>query len=508
MTHLANPAAVAQWIKQHAGARAQLASDSRGVFAGDVFFAFPGDRADGRRYIAQAIASGAAAVVADAQDFDASAFAQVPVAAVQNLRQHAGEIAAHFYGHPTRYLQVIGVTGTNGKTTCTQWLAHCLSAAGIKCAVIGTLGVGFPGALVPTGFTTPQAVELQRLFASLRAEGAQAVAVEVSSIGLAEHRLAGTHFSVAAFTNLTRDHLDYHGTFEAYEVAKLSLFTWPELTDVVLNVDDAAGMRFAAHIRGMALAPRIWATSLTQEASALANAIVYAQRLSWRGKLAVFDMAHAGAAHAVRLPALGEYNVANALTVAACMLALQVPAAGAAQLLCTVPEVAGRMNTVGGEGEPLAVVDYAHTPDALANAISALRPVAQGRAGRLICVFGCGGDRDPGKRPEMGRIASQLADRVFITSDNPRSEEPRVIVDQVLAGATNRANTQAIVDRAEAIRIAIQDAQAADVILVAGKGHESTQEIAGNKYPFSDTLQARSALAQWQASRATVEGAA
>jgi UDP-N-acetylmuramoyl-L-alanyl-D-glutamate--2,6-diaminopimelate ligase len=508
MTLAFSPAAVSHWIKQHAGARAHLASDSRGIFTGDVFFAFPGERADGRAYIAQAVAAGAAAVVGEAEGFDASRHETIPVIAVPGLKQVAGEIASHYYGHPTRQMQVIGVTGTNGKTTCTQWLSHCLSSAGIKCAVIGTLGSGFPNALAPTGFTTPQAVELQRQFASLLAEGAQAVAIEVSSIGLAEHRLAGTHFKVAAFTNLTRDHLDYHGTFDAYEAAKQSLFIWPELTDVVINIDDAAGARIAHHVRQAALPPRMWGTSLTQSSSVLADAVVSTAGLRWKGKIAAFELFHDGIGLDVRLPALGRYNIANALTVATCMLALDVPAAVVARTLSNVPEVAGRMNALGGDATPLVVVDYAHTPDALANAITALRPVAHDRAGRLICVFGCGGDRDPGKRPEMGRIASELSDRVIVTSDNPRSEEPKKIVEQILTGITKRNGTQALVDRASAIAAAIADAQAADVILLAGKGHESTQEIAGVKHPFSDAAQAREALKHWQAARTPVEGAA
>jgi UDP-N-acetylmuramyl-tripeptide synthetase len=502
------PAAVALWIKQNAGPRAQLASDSRGVFVGDVFFAFPGEHADGRNFIAQAVAAGAAAVIAEAHDFALSSAVNVPVLFVDGLKRVAGEIAAHYYGHPTRQMQVIGITGTNGKTTCTQWLAHCLSEAGMRCGVIGTLGVGFPGALAATGFTTPQAVELQRQFASLLAEGAQAVAIEVSSIGLAEHRLAGTHFRAAAFTNLTRDHLDYHGTFEAYEAAKRSLFTWPELTDVVVNIEDPAGERIARHARHAPIAPRIWATSLAQTSNALADCVLAAQGLRWKGKAASFSMTDGTQALEVRLPALGRYNIANALTVAACMRAVGIDAPVIARTLNSVPEVAGRMNAIGGDAEPLVVVDYAHTPDALANAIDALRPVAQDRAGKLLCVFGCGGDRDPGKRPEMGRIAAERADRVIVTSDNPRSEEPKKIVDQILAGIAKRNGTQAIVDRAAAISAAVQDAQAADVILIAGKGHETKQEIAGVKHPFSDAAKAREALKHWREMRLPVEGAA
>jgi UDP-N-acetylmuramyl-tripeptide synthetase len=487
VTDTHTPQSAAQWIAQYASTRAHLVSDSRGVFAGDVFFAFPGHQSDGRRYITQALAAGACAVVVEAQGFDAASVTSVPVLAVADLKRMAGTIAAEHYGHPSQQMQVIGVTGTNGKTTCTQWLAHCLSAVGIRCAVIGTLGIGFPGALTATGFTTPQAVELQRQFASLRAQGAQAVAIEVSSIGLAEYRLAGTHFSAAALTNLTRDHLDYHGSMEAYEQAKRSLFAWPQLRHAVINLDDAVAPRFMQ--QAQAAGAQIWSTSLHNT-----QAHVFARDVQWRGRAAEFSLVQGTHTTAVKLPALGAYNVANALTVATCMLALQVAPAGIAQALASVPAVAGRMHALGGERQPLVVVDYAHTPDALANALAALRPVAQDRGGRLACVFGCGGDRDPGKRPEMGRIAAQWADTVFVTSDNPRSEEPAHIVQQILAGITQRQHVQAVIDRREAIIAAIEHARVQDVVLVAGKGHETYQEIAGVKHPFSDVAQVQAAL--------------
>ncbi|MFM2399003.1 MAG: UDP-N-acetylmuramoylalanyl-D-glutamate-2,6-diami no-pimelate ligase [Pseudomonadota bacterium] len=503
-----NAAAIAQWIAQHCSAGAHLASDSRAVFAGDVFFAYPGERVDGRSYIRAAVAAGAAAVVVEEAGFDAAQCKDVPYLAVPDLKRVAGEIAAHFYGHPSRHMQVIGVTGTNGKTTCTQWLAHCLSAAGTKCAVIGTLGIGFPGAMSSTGFTTPQAVELQRQLASLRAEGAQGCAIEVSSIGLCEHRLAGMHFAVAAFTNLTRDHLDYHGTQEAYEAAKRSLFGWPELADVVINLDDAAGRRIAAQLHAAALRPRIWATSMTTSQGENADTLVGASGLQWQGRSAHFELTHEGAQLDVKLPALGDYNVANALTVAGCLLALRMPIHAVAAALATVPAVAGRMNALGGEDTPLAVVDYAHTPDALASALNALRPVAHDRKGKLICVFGCGGDRDPGKRPQMGQIAAELADRVVVTSDNPRSEAPQNIIDQILAGIDRPGALHVDADRARAIAYAVDSAHANDVVLLAGKGHESVQEIAGVKHPFDDATHARQALDAWRSTHMHAEGAA
>jgi UDP-N-acetylmuramoyl-L-alanyl-D-glutamate--2,6-diaminopimelate ligase len=500
---------VAQWIARSVRAGAHLTSDSRAVFAGDVFFAFPGERVDGRTYIRDAITAGAAAIVAEAQGFDATLCGATPVISVADLKSCAGEIAAHFYGHPSRHMQVIGVTGTNGKTTCTQWLAHCLSAAGTRCAVIGTLGVGFPGAMSATGFTTPQAVEVQRLLAGLRAEGAQACAMEVSSIGLQEQRLAGMHFSVAAFTNLTRDHLDYHGTFEAYELAKRRLFIWPDLSDIVINMDDAAGQRIAAHVGQALLRPRIWGTTLDGMHLEHADTVLAIDQLHWQGRLACFTLVHEGAQLDVKLPALGRYNVANALTVAACMLALDVPIHAVASALGSVPKVAGRMNAQGGEQDPLVVVDYAHTPDALESAMHALKPVARDRQGKMVCVFGCGGDRDPGKRPEMGRISAFLADRVIITSDNPRGEEPNKIIEQILAGIGNKQTVEVSVDRARAIHQAVSAAAAQDVILVAGKGHETTQEIAGVKYPFDDALHVAQALQAWNAAhRHHAEGTA
>jgi UDP-N-acetylmuramyl-tripeptide synthetase len=487
MSTLHTPQSVAQWIAQHAGVRAQLVSDSRGVFVGDVFLAFPGQQSDGRRYIAQALAAGAAAVVVEAQGFDVQTAGAVPILAVPELKRMAGEIAAEHYGHPTQHMQVVGVTGTNGKTTCTQWLAHCLSAVGLRCAVIGTLGIGFPGALTATGFTTPQAVELQRQLASLRTQGAQAVAIEVSSIGLAEHRLAGMHFTAAAFTNLTRDHLDYHGDMHAYEEAKRSLFAWPGLQHAVINQDDAAAARFVQHARQAGA--KVCTFSVQHP-----NSGMHAQDVRWHGRAAEFVLQYGAQSAAVTLPALGMYNVANALTVAACMAALSVELSAIARVLATVPGVAGRMHALGAEGQPLVVVDYAHTPDALSNALNALRPVAQGRGGRLVCVFGCGGDRDPGKRPQMGRIATALADAVIVTSDNPRSESPQQIMEQILAGIAQRAHVQALIDRREAIAAAVQGASARDVVLVAGKGHEAYQEINGVQHPFSDVVQVQAVL--------------
>ena len=498
---------ICRWVRA-AAPGGRLVSDSRRVGRGDVFFAYPGEgAADGRNYIGAALEKGAAAVVYEARDFAWDEALDVPHLALPELKKNAGAIAHAVYGQPDAGMFTVGVTGTNGKTSIALWTAQALARLGGQdegVGVIGTLGVGLVRARVEpefdaTGYTTPDAVLLATRLAGLRDAGARALAIEVSSIGLVEERTAGMHFDVAVFTNLTRDHLDYHGDMDSYEAAKLKLFQWPGLKHAVLNLDDAAGGRIAAHLR--AQRPEVAITGYTlrsaEEQPAIEGvAILRASQLRSRPAGTEFHVdAPAGSAHA-RTRLVGHFNVSNALAVLGVLLAKDATLRAALDVIETLEPAPGRMQQIGGADAPLVVIDYAHTPDALEKALVALRQVAQERGGQLWCVFGCGGDRDPGKRPQMGAIA-QMADHVLVTSDNPRSEEPRAIIEQIVAGMDQQhpaSTQQAIEDRAAAILSAVKHAAKPDVILLAGKGHEPYQEIKGRKMPFSDADHAALAL--------------
>jgi UDP-N-acetylmuramoyl-L-alanyl-D-glutamate--2,6-diaminopimelate ligase len=497
---------VARWIRA-AAPGGRLVSDSRRVGRGDVFFAYPGEgTADGRNYIRSAVEKGAAAVVFEARGFEFDADIGVPRLAVAHLKQCAGPIAHAYYGQPDAGMFTVGVTGTNGKTSVALWTAQALARmdGSAPAGVIGTLGVGLvDGRGEPdfdvTGYTTPDAVLLATRLAALRDSGAQALAIEVSSIGLVEERTAGMHFDVAVFTNLTRDHLDYHGDMDAYEAAKLKLFEWPGLKHAVVNLDDPAGLRIAGHLRTNC--PGVLVTGYTLRGEAEQGAIegvaiLRASQLRSRPAGTEFHLASPLGSALVKTHLVGHFNVSNALAVLGALLARGAALRAALDAVETLEPAPGRMQQVGGQDAPLVVIDYAHTPDALEKTLQALRPVAQDRGGQLWCVFGCGGDRDPGKRPQMGAIA-QLADHVLVTSDNPRSEEPRAIIEQIVAGMdANHPNSthQAVEDRAAAILSAVKHAARPDVILLAGKGHEPYQEIKGRKMPFSDADHAALAL--------------
>jgi UDP-N-acetylmuramoyl-L-alanyl-D-glutamate--2,6-diaminopimelate ligase len=461
---------------------AALSSDSRRCAPGVAFLAYPGEKADGRDHIADAIRRGASAVLWEESGFAWRHEWRVPNVAVRGLKQHAGELAHEFYGRPSEELWVCGVTGTNGKTSCSQWVAAALSMRGTKAAVIGSLGAGFPGALAESANTTPDALEIHRLMKRFLVDGAGAVAMEVSSHGLVQGRVQGVAFDCALFTNLSHDHLDYHGSMEAYAEAKAMLFDTPGLAAAVLNLDDVVGVRLAQRLDARAV--RVIGYSLSgarNGAEFLAAARVAPGEIeiesSWGRATAKVDH-------------IGRFNMANVLGVAGCLIAHGLAFADCVSLLERLPPVPGRMQQVGER--PLVVVDYAHTPDALDKVLQALRPVAEQRGGRLVAVFGAGGDRDAAKRPAMGRVASRLADRVVVTSDNPRSEDPGKIIDAILAGIAG--NCEIEVDRAKAIEEAIASADEADVVLIAGKGHEEYQEIAGRRFPFSDAAVARAAL--------------
>ncbi len=468
-----------------------LSADSRTVAPGDLFFAARGLRFSGQDFIAEAVARGAVAVFVEspwhAGQGDA---ARVPVFAVPDLRRVQGLVADRFFGRPSSRIPVIGVTGTNGKTSVTHFLAQALggNGCGAGCAVVGTLGWGYPGSLKPTAHTTPDSITLHRLLAQLVEDGAAAVAMEVSSHGIEQQRIAGVRFAVTVFTNLSHDHLDYHRTFAEYREVKARLFRDETLPAAVMNWDDAHGRHIAReiprHVRivGYSLqgrtGPGEWLNGQIQQYSAAG--------------LTLHVRSAAGEATLVT-PLLGDFNACNLLAAMAAMMARDIDFAEVVERAARVRPLPGRMERFGGEaGMPLVVVDYAHTPDGLEKALRSLRILARGR---LICVFGCGGDRDAGKRPLMGEVASRLADRVIVTDDNPRSESPQVIAAQVVAGARERP-VAVIHDRAEAIGTAIGEATGDDVVLVAGKGHETWQDCQGERTPFSDRETVRSVLAR------------
>ncbi len=484
-----------------------VSDDSRAVQSGDLFLAFHGGVAQEvvARHIDEAVAHGACAVLWE----ESAAMPEkkdgwpIPHCSVENLKALAGPIAHVVYGNPSARLALVAVTGTNGKTSITQWLAQALEQMPLprRCAVIGTLGAGFYGALAETGFTTPQAPVLARCLAEFAAAGAKVCALEASSIGITEGRMNGARVEVAVFTNLTRDHLDYHGTMEDYAASKEMLFRWPELAAAIVNLDDPLGARLLA----IASAERKIGFTLDPACSSTGNVdlLLRAEDLHATGDGLGFTLVTPAGRAQIASKVFGRYNVSNLLAVAATLLALGVVPDELPALLSSLSPPPGRMQPVhgmetGGAADrgkmPLVFVDYAHTPDALANVLEAVRETAALRGGRTICVFGCGGDRDRGKRRKMGEIAVRLADTAIVTSDHPRSEDPLAIIAEILAGAPE---AEAIPDRAAAIRAAVSGARAEDVVLIAGKGHEPYQEIAGVKHPFSDSQHAGAALTAW-----------
>ena len=464
---------------------ADLTADSRAVKAGSVFVAYPGTARDGRDFIAEAIAKGAAAVLWERRGFAWDERWAVPNLGIEGLRGRISEIAGQVYGDPSAALWMAGVTGTNGKTSVATWIAQALDGLGRRAAIIGTVGNGLVGELAEARNTTPDAIVLQRLLADYRRRGAHAAAMEVSSHGLDQERVAGIAFDAAVFTNLTRDHLDYHGSMEAYAEAKYRLFSLRGLGHAIVNVDDEWGRRFAGRLAAGALELVTYGTG--------AGARLAASEVRLAADGVRFRLASPWGQGEVAAPVLGAFNVSNLLAVTGALLAAGVGFDEALAALAKLSPVAGRLERLGGGDAPLVVVDYAHTPDALEKALAALRP-SVGPGARLLCVFGCGGDRDPGKRPLMGAVASRLADQVIVTSDNPRGEDPRAIIAQVLEGGAGRP-AEALADRQVAIFAAVHQARAGDVVLVAGKGHETYQEIGGVRHPFSDREVALAALA-------------
>ena len=485
-----------------------LSIDSRHVGAGEAFVALLGSQTHGITFAPAASARGAAVILAEQAGTathapDAASVEPglgigdsgignsnknksnaTPVVWVEGLREQLGAIASHFFGEPSSAMTVIGVTGTNGKTSTVQLLAQALAHAGHRSATIGTLGAGLYGAASEGERTTPDAIAVHGLLADFRDADASHVAMEVSSHALDQGRVNAVAFDLAVFTNLTRDHLDYHGTMAAYGAAKQRLFACSGLGAAVVNADDAFGRVLAATI---ASGVRLLRFGIERD-----DVDVGARALTSGGSGQSFHLATPWGEGMVSTRLLGRFNVSNLLGVAACLGQLGFDFQAIRAALEALEPVAGRMSRLGGSGaQPLIVVDYAHTPDALEQALTSLRAHC---SGRLICVFGCGGERDAGKRPEMGAIAEALADRIIVTDDNPRGEDGDLIVEQILAGLARPGHALVERDRASAIAQAIDAAQPGDVVLVAGKGHEPYQEIAGTRRPFDDLAVARAAL--------------
>lgn len=463
-----------------------LSLDSRRVAANDLFIAVPGEVSDGRDYIQQAVQNGAVAVageksstVSPEQSPEQHDYG-VPGFDIAGLKEHIGAIADRFYAHPSARLRLIGITGTNGKTTCAYLLAQALGLLGQRCALMSTVGTGFINALRPSALTTADAVATHRILAALLADGADAVCVEASSHGLAQGRVNGVAFDVALLTNLSRDHLDYHRSMERYGRAKGKLFRFDGLHSAVLNVDDPFGRRLLTEHR----AARCLGYGFTAKDGADLRPLNL--RLDENG--IAFEVEYRGQTAPVRSPLIGELNVPNLLAVISTLVACgyDLGPIAAAVGRCRPPP--GRMELLpAGPSRPTVVVDYAHTPDALERALTSLGKLCRGK---LWVVFGCGGDRDRGKRPQMGAVAERFADRVIITDDNPRTENPAAIAAQITEGMEVGAAPKVTVchDRRRAIETAIETAIAAagDIVLVAGKGHETTQTIGGRVLEFND----------------------
>jgi len=461
-----------------------LALDSRRVRAGEAFFALRGTRGHGIEFAAGAVAQGARVVLAEAPATAAPPLG-VPVIWIERLHAQVGEIAARFYGRPSQAMHVVGVTGTNGKTSTVQLIAQALHHLGHGAATIGTLGAGLHGQIEEGERTTPDAIHVQELLASFRAQGASHVAMEVSSHALEQGRVGAVAFGTAVFTNLTRDHLDYHGSMEAYGDAKAKLFAWSTLTHAVINVDDAFGRELLGRTPGHVRKLRVSAAGDLASDVRAANILTSAEGLR-------FDLHTPWGSRPLQTHLIGRFNVDNLLAVVAVLGALGESFERIVDAVAALHPVNGRMSRLGGhDGQPLVVVDYAHTPDALEQSLHAVRAHCEGT---LICVFGCGGERDAGKRPLMGAIAERLADIAIITDDNPRGEDGDAIVAQIVAGLAHPEQARVQRNRALAITEALHLAKPGDVVLIAGKGHETYQEGAHGKRPFDDLAVARAAL--------------
>jgi len=461
-----------------------LQTDSREISSGDAFVALAGTTTPADHYVDKAIAAGATVVLLESdKEMECSEHHGALIVPVAGLRQLTGKIAARFYEHPSRRLRLIGVTGTNGKTSVSHYVAQLLSQAGTPCGVLGTLGYGMPGDLRKATHTTPDVVQINRALSGILAKGGRAAAMEVSSHGLDQGRVDGLTITSAIFTNLTRDHLDYHGSMEAYGATKARLFEREDVHFSVINFDDPFGQQLYKKLEGKCDRVRyslheseteLWLKEFHPTDDGF-DAMV-------DGEWGSFELS---------VPLMGSFNASNVLAAVATVMTLGVSVEQIQQAVTQLAPPPGRLERFCNVDGIRAVVDYAHTPDALANALAALRPHV---TGRLICVFGCGGDRDSGKRSEMAKEAEMRADVIVVTDDNPRTESPATIVQDVLSGFSGSDSAMVIHDRAEAIRFAISMAGPKDLVLIAGKGHETWQEIAGQKLPFSDAAQVRQML--------------
>lgn len=500
MIQLHDPIEAANWLK--ANVKGELRIDSRDIQPEDGFIAWPGAAVDGRQFVKAALQKGATACLVESSGLNVDEFNNIAekrnIAVYSELKSAIGLIAAKFYNTPTKDLNIVAITGTNGKTTTAWWLSQALQAVSAfqpsaltKCFMVGTLGIGMPDAVESTGLTTPDPVLVQKKFREYVNGGFSYCAIEVSSIGIEEHRLNGTDIKVAVFTNFTQDHLDYHGSMQAYWGAKLKLFQWPTLKVAIVNIDDVKGRELVALLNDKSFQNQsidIWTTSINHAARIRAFDI----QNSKNGLQ--FSVRESDETYLIKTKFFGEYNVSNLLGVLAVMRASGIDlqtCVAACKFLTAVP---GRMDAIAHEAQPMVVVDYAHTPDALKQALIALRPVAEARGGKLLCVFGCGGNRDTTKRPLMAQMAQAHADAIVVTADNSRLEITETILSDIVAGFTSQRNVNIEANRGIAIANIIKNAQEADVILIAGKGHENYQDESGIKTYFSDKEQALQTL--------------
>jgi UDP-N-acetylmuramyl-tripeptide synthetase len=502
MIQLHNPTEAVNWLKTRV--TGELRIDSRDIQPGDGFIAWPGAAVDGRQFVQAALQNGAAACLVEDSGLNLKeikdATDQDKVASYTGLKNAIGLIAAQAMNTPTKGLNVLAITGTNGKTTTAWWLAQALEAIAVvdpksaaRCFMVGTLGIGVPNAVESTGLTTPDPVLLQKKFREYVDNGFSYCAIEASSIGIEEHRLDGTDIKVAVFTNFTQDHLDYHGSMQAYWHAKLKLFQWPTLKAAVVNIDDIKGIELIKFLDIQKI--DVWTVAIDADARIKASNIEYTKNGL------KFNIHEGIKIHQVETKFFGKYNVSNLLCVIATMRASGIDLQTCVEACKSLTVVPGRMDVISQESQPLVVVDYAHTPDALKQALMALRPTAETRGGKLICVFGCGGNRDASKRPLMAQLAQIYADEVVVTADNSRNEKTELIISNIVAGFNSMMNVVIEANRAAAIATTIKNAHPNDVILIAGKGHENYQDELGVKSYFSDKEQALFALtADWTSS--------
>lgn len=458
-----------------------LVLDSRKVTPGDLFLAVKGTQLDGRQYIPAAISKGAVAILVDAEE-DGELIQwenNIPLIPIHQLQKHLGELAARFYDFPATKLRMIGVTGTSGKTSTTHFLAQMLDAFGVRCGLIGTIGSGFYGALGDAGLTTPDAISLQALLNQFVQDGAQAVAMEVSSHSIDQGRVYAIPYEIGIFTNLSQDHLDYHGDMETYAAVKRRFLAELPTHQVIINADDARGREW---IQELTPHKSVWAYSVNEKFESKASLIYTTNvKLGLNGITAVVHTPWGSGE--LKLPLIGQFNLSNALAVLTALCVYGIPFAAVLQHFAQLKSVPGRMQTISYPDQPLVVVDYAHKPDALEKVLQALRAHT---SGKLICVFGCGGDRDRGKRPLMAKIAEELADVVIVTNDNPRHEQPEAIAAEICQGFSHPDRVHVQLDRSKAIENSIQLATPNDCVLIAGKGAEHYQQIGDEKFPFDD----------------------